>query len=301
MTVQMKRAYIEISNACNLSCSFCPSPGITGARQWMNRPLFEATLDSLVGLVKEVYLHVLGEPLLHPQLPEFMSACAAHGFQTNLTTNGVLIQKQSAALLRAETLRQLNFSLHALQEIPQDEALLVLDDILQFTRRMMTERPEVYVNLRLWNEGTDQSCALTAWNTRVRLRIEETLSVSLPAACVDPDDPHEDARKKSQRVEGRLYLQVDTRFDWPEDTKDLVLREQGTCRALKQHCAILVDGRVVACCLDYQGALELGTIQTTGVFGALRTPRAQRMQQGFAQKKLVVPFCQSCTFCQRFS
>ncbi|MEI6891244.1 MAG: radical SAM/SPASM domain-containing protein [Pontiella sp.] len=290
----MNRVYIEISNACNLSCSFCPSPSIKGLRQWMSLELFEETLDSLNGIVNEVYLHVLGEPLLHPQLDEFIQACAHRALRVNLTTNGLLIAKQAHMLLESKALRQINFSLHALQELPHPaEAQIGLENSMTFLKLAMTLRPDLYINLRLWNEGHTQSEELAAWNRGVRQHIEQALDLKIPERPFTP-------RKKNYCLGGRAFLHSDTRFEWPADSQQAEARPRGTCKALKTHCAILADGRIVACCLDYQGDLELGHVLNGGVEKALHSPRAQAMRAGFARNELVEPFCQHCQFCKRF-
>ncbi len=290
---QMKRAYIEISNACNLSCSFCPSPGITGQRQWMTQELFEAALDGLQGLVEEVYLHVLGEPLLHPLLAPFLAACNDRNLKVNITTNGLLIASCGRILLEAPALRQINFSTHALYEMDQ-HARQALEDILDFVQQSMKQRPDIYMNLRLWNEDPLRAPDLQKWNQSVSRHIIDTLCG--PAATLPPFQP----RTKRQLLAGRISLHMDSKFEWPDDTQGESSRTRGTCHALKTHCAILADGRVVACCLDYQGHLELGHVLNGGIDAALNSPRARAMRTGLEQRNLVEPFCQSCTFCRRF-
>ena len=290
----MNRAYIEISNACNLSCSFCPSPSIKGLRQWMSQALFEQTLDSLKGIVNAVYLHVLGEPLLHPQLAEFIQACAERNLRVNLTTNGLMIGKHAEMLLASPALRQINFSLHALQELPNtEEALTALEHSMTFVKLAMTMRPDLYINLRLWNEGETQSEALASWNQAVRQHIEQALDLKIPKRPFTP-------RKKNYCLGGRAFLHSDTRFEWPADSQQAEARPRGTCKALETHCAILADGRIVACCLDYQGDLEIGHVLKGGVAAALESSRAKAMREGFSRNELVEPFCQRCQFCKRF-
>ena len=291
----MKRAYIEISNACNLACSFCPSPTITGRRQWMSMELFETTLTQLEGIVEEVYLHVLGEPLLHPLLESFISACEQHKLKVNITTNGLLIEKCAAFLLRAHAVRQINFSIHSLFEIPAAKATETLASILAFSKQSQEVRPDLYINLRLWNETPERAPALHEWNATMWKQISETLIESMMAP--PPFNP----REKRKRLAGRVSINMDSLFEWPANSNPDVSRERGTCQALKTHCAILVDGRVVACCLDYQGDLALGHVLDGGIEQALASDRARTLRNGFNQRQLIESFCQSCTFCQRFS
>jgi len=66
----LKRAYIEITNECNLQCSFCP-PTIRSIK-YMDELLFLSILEQLKGITRYVYFHVKGEPFLHPNLiPKF--------------------------------------------------------------------------------------------------------------------------------------------------------------------------------------------------------------------------------------
>ena len=58
------RIYIEITNRCNLSCDFCH--GTRRSPRTMTPAEFETLALKLRGETDYLYLHVLGEPLLHP-------------------------------------------------------------------------------------------------------------------------------------------------------------------------------------------------------------------------------------------
>ena len=62
-----KKAYLEITNVCNLSCSFCP--GTARAPRFLPPEDFAVLAGRLQGHAQFLYLHLMGEPLLHPQLP----------------------------------------------------------------------------------------------------------------------------------------------------------------------------------------------------------------------------------------
>ena len=66
----LKRAYVEITNICNLNCTFCP--GTKRKKRALTPSEFMILSEKLRGQVKYIYLHVMGEPLLHPQLPELL-------------------------------------------------------------------------------------------------------------------------------------------------------------------------------------------------------------------------------------
>ena len=85
----LKRVYIEITNICNLSCAFCPGTRRDGA--FMAPADFARVLRRLKGVTEHIYLHVMGEPLLHPELPALLALAAEGRFNVYVTTNGTLL------------------------------------------------------------------------------------------------------------------------------------------------------------------------------------------------------------------
>ena len=67
------RAYLEITNVCNLACAFCP--GTTREKRFMTPEDFALLAKKLRPYTGYLYLHVMGEPLLHPQLTEILRIC----------------------------------------------------------------------------------------------------------------------------------------------------------------------------------------------------------------------------------
>ena len=86
-----KKVYIEITNVCNLQCDFCPTTKRKSA--FMKVDLFSKILDQIKGHTEYIYLHVKGEPLLHPELDKLLDISYEKGFKVNITTNGTLIHK----------------------------------------------------------------------------------------------------------------------------------------------------------------------------------------------------------------
>ncbi len=302
----MNGIYIEITDVCNLNCSFCPCGKQGSARTFMPSELFERCISEAATVTDQVYLHVLGEPTLHPGFGLFLKKLEqvsdSHDdgkkLQVNLTTNGTTIARSGKAILASPAVRQVNFSTHAYAELPFDEAAANLQNVLDFCRLAAVERPDLYINLRLWNVGDDSS---NSWNNYMLEQVNKAFGrvpITLKHFC---------SRHKSFLVEGRIYIHQDSRFEWPglaESKKDKVERgvrfPRGTCRALDTHCAILHDGRVVACCLDHSGQITLGHIQENSLAEILASPMATEIREGFANHELRHPFCQSCSFCKRF-
>ena len=268
----MKSVYIEITNVCNLHCSFCPcGTQSQGDRTFMDSKLFD---DCITGAQEigatSVYFHVLGEPTLHPGFAHYLKKLEQTPLKLTLTTNGTTIERVGRQILASPAVRQVNFSTHAYAELPRETAERHLQNVLDFCRIATIERPELYINLRLWNVGAEEA---SPWNNYMLRRIHETFGVE------------------------------DTRFEWPKPNEKVENRDEriaGTCRALDTHVAILHDGRVVACCLDHSGQITLGHIAEQTLSEILQTPLVCELREGFAQHELRHPFCQNCSFCKRF-
>lgn len=147
----LKKAYIEITNRCNLRCTFCP--GTKRAPRTMTPAEFNLVLERLTGQVEYVYLHVMGEPLSHPQLAELLALAAARERKVCITTNGTLLARQTETLLAARTLHKVSVSLHSFEgnDGAQEREREYLDAVWAFADRAATRG--VIVALRLWNEG----------------------------------------------------------------------------------------------------------------------------------------------------
>ena len=65
-----KKIYLEITNNCNLNCSFCIKN--SSPNKFRTENDFKIILNKLKGYTEYLYFHLLGEPLLHPNINEFI-------------------------------------------------------------------------------------------------------------------------------------------------------------------------------------------------------------------------------------
>lgn len=286
---KLKRVYIEISNICNLQCSFCPV--VERDKQVMPSLTFEEILQKVAPFAEEVCLHLMGEPLAHPEFPQILSLAQKYNVLLNLTTNGILIPKYESLILENPNVRQINFSLHSFKDNFRDKPIApYLMDILSFSEHALEKRPDLYMNYRLWTlkenlDVTDDNREiLELINHYFQTDIQENVDVSF---------------RKNKKVQGRLYVHFDSRFTWPSPLLPKI-SETGTCQGVQSHLGIHADGTVVPCCLDKEAVIKLGNIKEESFSEIYLKERTQNMLNGFLRGELVEDMCQKCPFIQRF-
>lgn len=285
------KVYLEITNVCNLACDFCPKSSRPAA--FLSVEDFRDTLDQLKPYAGYLYLHVKGEPLLHPDLSTLLDIAQEKGFQINITTNGTLIRRQQEMLLSKPAVRQINFSLHSFDgnEICHSREEYIVD-ILDFAGEAL-QRTGIIVSLRLWNlsESSAEDPAMRM-NDKTLAMIETAFD--LPFRIQEEVIP-----ARGIKIRDRLYLNQAQLFEWPALTAQ-EYPGKAYCYGLRNQAAVLVDGTVVPCCLDGEGVIDLGNLRDLPLREILNSPRARAIYDGFTRKEAVEELCKRCGYRRRF-
>lgn len=279
--VRMKRfrkVYVEISNRCNLSCSFCP--GTKRQSKAMTEEEFAFLLSRLQDWTDFLYFHVMGEPLCHPKLERFLEMAGNAGFKVILTTNGTLLARRQEMLLHSPALHKVNISLHAFEandlNVPFEE---YLQGCFAFGKAAEGNKLITY---RLWNAG-----GLEEKNQEIL----DALHRFFPEPWVQ--------ERKGVRIGQRVYLEYGDKFDWP-DLNAPEGGEQVFCYGLKDQIGVLCDGTVVPCCLDHEGDIALGNLFREELGDILAGDRARAIYEGFCRGQAVEELCRKCGYARRF-
>ena len=277
----LKKIHMEITNVCNLDCSFCHKT--SRAKKLMSEQEFDLLLDKIAGKAKYLYFHLMGEPTLHPLLPRFVEAAHEKGFLPIITTNGSLLREKGEALLSARPFK-ISISLHA----PEANAAFAderyFDSCMNFAKAAAAQG--CIVALRLWNlgSGADNSSILDALHSAF------------------PGEWHDIRGGSSRCLFPKIFLEWGERFDWPDPALPECDPESDLfCYALRDQIGILVDGTVVPCCLDADGNLALGNLFESGLDDILTSPRAKAIYDGFTRRRAYEPLCRKCGYAKRFA
>ena len=279
----LKRAYVEITNACNLRCSFCP--GTRRAERFMTAEEFRLLTEKLRGHVKYLYLHVMGEPLLHPDLGELLSISGEQGFRVCLTTNGTLLGRKKDLLLGAPCLHKTSVSLHSMEGNGAGDLTAYLSGVWDFVSQGTCQG--IICALRLWNlDGADTRGA-NALNGAILAQLERTFPKPWREGW------------QGTTLAPNVFLEWGERFDWPNlSASDGV--PPSFCHGLRDQIGVLWDGTVVPCCLDHEGDVPLGNLLEQSLEEILAGPRARALVRGFSEGRPSEELCRRCGFATRF-
>lgn len=281
----LDRVYVEITNICNLDCSFCPKT--TRKPRMMDESEFENVCEKIKGKTKFVYLHVMGEPLLHPSLSAFLDIAQKHSLKVCITTNGTLLDKLKNVIFEhAKTIHRVSISLHCVEGNNRE---ICLKNYLTYCSNFVKTASElgIYCVYRLWNADSVEGKGKNALN-------EQILSF-LRSEYAQPWNE----RWSGFRLAQNVFLEQAGVFVWPKDS-ELAPEDDGYCHGLVDQIAILCDGTVVPCCLDSEGKIPLGNIFKSTLEKILASPLATSIKQGFNNKKMTHPLCKTCSYARRF-
>lgn len=264
------RCYIEITNTCNLDCHFCPKH--QRKRRQLSAEEFDLLTDKVRGKVCFLYFHLMGEPLLHPLLPQFITMAREKGFKTVLTSNGTLLHR---AMNLLDTLpHKVQLSLHSHESNARGELSSYMEEVMNFATQAAAKG--TCVVLRLWNQGgMDKENEL----------VMDYIAEYVPRPWKERPDGF--------RLCDNLYLEFDRKFEWPSANASSAKREV-FCKALLKQIGVLADGSLVPCCLDHNGDVVLGNLFHQSLEEILSSPRAQAMIEGFQHHTATEALCQNC-------
>lgn len=225
---------IELTNFCNLDCVMCPHGKMTRKKGQMETALFEKIIDEAKGGTELVYLYGTGESLLHEELAACIRYASRAGMATVLSTNGMLLTPAISEELLTSGL---------------DFLVIALDGAFAHT----------YESIRVHGKF-DQAME----NTKALLKIKENIRsrTHLTLQMIRMEENAQEADQLKGRFTKRERRAINAfRFKPLFST----YADHGACRPPVRPCfllwdmmAVLWDGQVALCCMDYDGFHILG-------------------------------------------
>ena len=268
----MKRVYLEITDACNLDCPFC---SYKKGNFFMPYDQVDDYTSQIREFCNYIYLHILGEPLLHPESDRILDLLDRKGFHLQLVTNGTLLNRYPD-LLKHDCLRKLSVSVHSYDHSNKDEHYFdTLNGLIEHNN-------DKTIELRFYNEET----------------LSDTLK-GYKASLIEKYGIETTRRSDSFRLKDNVYIYTQDFFDWPSMDHPFV-SDTGYCHGGIDMIAINHEGKVCLCCLDPLALNEIGDLNKECLKDILSSDTYLNIVKAFKEKKIVSDLCKHCSYRSRF-
>lgn len=338
LTAPAQWFYVELTTFCNLECPFCPSKNLKRPRQHMSldlaRTIFDKISDYLarqnlreayVQFRPMVFLHVMGEPVLHPKLPDVIKIAHEAGLAVGLFTNVTLLNAKNIAKLIDARPELVTLSVNAHEETGYTElgANDTLDDQHRRVEAYLSARADgqafgtsvdlqymtganASVNGRgLLRENSDIWRLYESWYRRLRALHRKlpssarTVAYVQPGALANPFALRSDPTLRLPLGHGiNLAVKTGCSFGNAALPAGMTVRPtvHGKCpfNSPFQQMSIFVDGSVSFCNLDYENTVNLGNLQTSSIEEIWNSARMTKIRDAMTAGRLIEPVCQKC-------
>ncbi|KPK01404.1 MAG: hypothetical protein AMK71_05695 [Nitrospira bacterium SG8_35_4] len=301
----INRLHIELTNACNFSCEFCPDSKMKRKRGFMSVDMAKSILDQVSEFkdINMVLFHVLGEPTLHPDLIEIAGYASSRKLKTCITTNGSrlsrdmlhALQKAGARhiIISLQTPDERTFSMRGAKDISFSE---YADQITSAVKTLIDEELDIELTISFLSSplrrliipiAKEFSIADTSKQLRAYLKLwaekvmtGTTLEDRLPQVL----KKIKRARCFSQnriRLSDRLSFETRIVGDWSTHFQKRIVKARfGYCPGLQENFGILWNGDYVFCCTDYEGRTSTANFNDMSIRDYLSSGPVQEMVKG---------------------
>lgn len=264
---------IELTNACNLRCSMCPREKMTRRVGHMTKETLEKVLAEAHGKAKTCYLHQMGEPLLHPDLKEFIIKAKQVHLWTSLSTNGVfLTEKAGQDLIDARL----------------DHVVIAFDSL----------RSDIYDKIRV---GSNYSLVLENIERFLEMVRDQNegpqVDIQMVTVGLNFDEVEEYTAFFAPKVVGIGRVMFSPVVDWANTVNVAgVDKKEFACTMLNYSMTIQWNGDVCLCCRDFNGATKVGNVHESTLQELWDGPVYRTWREGFElnEKHRFPKFCQGC-------
>lgn len=268
----MKRIYLEITNACNLNCPFCTN---SKGNSFLSYEDIKSHLTEIKAVCNYIYLHILGEPLLHPHFNDILNLLDEMDFNLQLVTNGTLLYKYPD-LLDHKCLRKLSVSIHSVNNIP------VNDSYFTTLESLISSNINKTIELRFYDRESLDEKIQSFLN-----KLHQTYKVT------------DTSKKDSYKLKENVYIYFQELFRWP-DINDEVISYVGTCHGGTDMLAINSNSDVTLCCLDPYAHNYLGNLKENSLKEIMSSEKYLNIISNLKNRKITTELCSKCSYRLRF-
>ncbi len=318
----LQRVHIELTNVCDFDCTFCPKSEMTRPFGHMDKEMAKRIITEIARrrVCEKITLHVMGEPTLHPDFFEILDHAAACGVNVGLTTNGRGLGGEVGRRLQDYDLYQVDvslqtpdarsFELRNAGKLTFDE---YVDGVMGFFSEYMARGYDStfkfrFLNTRFRQKGLEEKkgeVRVVSTTKELRDTFESWASRIYDIMGVEGERRRGALKRMAKLTSYRwnvveVYPKVSfvtyVLSGWGHAFDEGEIRDAwaGYCFGMRDHFAILYNGDVTLCCIDYDGKTAVGNLKKKSLEEILSSARVGRIIRGFKHFCLVHPYCRKC-------
>jgi radical SAM protein with 4Fe4S-binding SPASM domain len=320
---EVERIFLELTNICNFNCEFCPTRVSRRKRQQMDISLCKKAVDEISreNITDTVNFHLLGEPLLHPKITDAIKYAKSKGLNTELITNGALLDSRMTKRIIATKLDRLIISIVSLEKKDHAFRKCRMDfnryykRIIGAVKQIKESAPKMTVLLSLVDTSSkrffevDKKFEMNEERDEFKENLMPIIGDMLSSVnkkvskkrIRDAIDKLKFSYADYQKIiwidkNKRIGIVIKSFVDWGNafTKKKIYPAKIGFCGAAFTNPGVLSDGRVVLCCGDYDGKTSLGNLRSDSLAHILNSRRSQHIADSFRRFRITHPYCQRC-------
>jgi MoaA/NifB/PqqE/SkfB family radical SAM enzyme len=314
--------FVEITNACNFKCTWCPDEIMDRRRGFMKKEKVFRLLDEVaekrpwLGPLYPVKLHQMGEPMLHPDLVEIVERAEARGVPIELNTNCGLITRERIEGLYRAGLTNLILS----YQTPDTESFktrkaprLVFDEYRDKVRlaveRKVALRARTNLEIDIMNTKHADGYRIVSEDDQALAFLQDWIGFAQELERVHGLPPR---LHDGERIRGAHFLDQDengSRYTLL-DGVHLIWKRCHTwgnvvgghqvwevpdtyCPAPYDQLVVQWNGDVVACCTDYEGRTKTANVFADSLEGVWRGDVLKQRKRDMLEGRLL-DVCARC-------
>lgn len=268
---------IEITNHCNADCIMCPRQKMKREKGFMAFELFKKIVDEAKKYTEFVFLHLAGEPLLHPELMRMIEYCGDIGMKTGLSTNAIILDQLKSEQLIGS---------------PLDLLVLSFDGVTKETYEKIRKKANF--------ETTFQHI-----EGYLQLKEKSAKSPYTMIQLIYQQENYAEAMEfyRKWKKSAVDVVRVKPYLNYPgldeflgKKPKRVPAKNTRACVLLWRQLAIYWDGTVVACCMDFLSQAVLGNAANKSISEIWNGEPMQTLRNIHGRGGIgELSFCKECT------
>lgn len=262
---------IEPTNHCPMNCVMCPRQYMKREKGYMDFGLFKRIIDQIKVYDNHVQLHHFGDPLMHPQISEFIRYCKEKGVKTNMSVNPILLTKKTSEQIIDSGLDRIYISLDSVDDesykeirgikADYEKAVSNIKYLAELKTKKQKKTPKITVGL-IYMKSTKDEVKKFKENWKIK---------GIDEVCIKP-------------FTGFGMQSILTHAD--ESTlKKIEMGCEYPCFLPWRSITIMWDGRVVPCCYDYDGKYVIGDLKKESLKEIWNNKRMKELREQHIKKR----------------